>query len=80
VPDELIGSILALSTSDLINVKMTSHPASRFVSPLAAAQCVDMWSAIPFIESHRLAVIQLVKLKGGLNALDSIYLAAVVQL
>ncbi|KIW11832.1 hypothetical protein PV08_09105 [Exophiala spinifera] len=80
VPDELIGSILSLSCCHALPMKSANHPVSRFSSPLATAQCLDMWSATPFLESHRRAVVQLVKLKGGLEALDSIYLAAVVQL
>jgi len=81
ISDELIGSVLGLSSTHVINVvNRKARPASRFKSPLATAQCIDMWSAVSFIECHRLAVVQLVKLKGGLNELDSKYLASVVQL
>jgi len=81
VSDELIGSVLGLSSNHVINVvNRKDRPASRFKSPLAAAQCIDMWSTLSFIECHRLAVVQLVKLRGGLNELDSKHLASVVQL
>jgi hypothetical protein len=81
ISDELIGSVVGLSSNHVINVvNREDRPVSRFKSPLAAVQCIDMWSALPFIESHRLAVVQLVKLRGGLNELDSEYLALVVQL
>jgi hypothetical protein len=80
VPDELIGSILALSCCHVVNVQTTDHPTSRFASPLARAQCLDMLSAIPFLESHRLALVKLVTIKGGLEAFVSNHLAALVQL
>lgn len=81
ISDELIGSVMGLSCNHVINVVNQKYrPASRFKSPLAAAQCIDMWSTLPFMEFHRLAVVQLVKLRGGLNELDSKHLASVVQL
>jgi hypothetical protein len=81
VTDELIGSILALASCHQIKVRSRrSQPISRFHSPLATFQSIDMWGALPFLKPHRLAVVQLVNLRGGLSKLDSAYLAGVVQL
>jgi len=81
VTDELIGSVIALCANHQIKVICrTDWPSSRFRSPLATAQFVDMWGALPFIQPHRLAVVRLVELRGGLDKLDSKHLAGVVQL
>lgn len=81
VGDELIGSILALASCYQIKVaSRKSQPVSRFCSPLATFQSIDMWGALPFLQPHRLAVVQLVNMRGGLLKLSSSYLAGVVQL
>ena len=81
ISDELIGSVLGLScSSDVQVISRQDKPRSRFNSPLATAQYLDMWGSLNYIEAHRLAIVQLVKLRGGLAALGSAHLALVVQL
>jgi len=80
VTDELIGSVITLSANHRINVvNRKNWPTSQFRSPLAGAQCLDMWGALPFIRPHRLAVVQLVNMRGGLDKLG-LTMAGVVLL
>ena len=80
VSDELIGAIITLSTNPGINVgnkRNWSMPRSR--SPMATFQCLDIWGALPVMKPHRLAIVQLVELRGGLDQL-SLTMAGVVIL
>lgn len=78
VTDELIGAVMGLSSNHRINViTRTKWPAPRFHSPLATLQCLDMFGALPFIRPHRLAVVQMVSMRGGPQNLGS-YMAGVV--
>lgn len=81
IPDELIGSVITLAANYRVTVySRESRLKTKFQSPLATLQCLDMWGLLPLLPPHRLAVIQLVNLKGGLRGLRSKDLAGVVQL
>ena len=81
IPDELIGSVVILSGNHKINVRSREDwPKSRFYSPLATLHCLDMWGLVPMLPPHKAAVIQLVKMKGGIHMMQSKALARVVQL
>lgn len=79
--DELIGAVCALSSSAIIQVPSRKElPKSKFKSPLAAAQAIDMWGSFPLEKIHFQALLRLVRIRGGLNKLGSRYLAGTIQL
>lgn len=81
IPDELIGSVISLAANYRVTVyNREDWPKSKFRSPLATLQCLDMWGLLPLLPPHRLAVVQLVNLKGGLRGMQSTHLAGLVQL
>ena len=64
IPDELIASILVLAFQ---GPRVDSSESSRFQSPLATAQWINHHGSQMFEPEHAVALIQLVRLKGGLK-------------
>ena len=81
ITDELIASICCLSSASAETiVTKNERTASRFRSPLATIQHLDMWGTAGFSKPHYLAVMRLITLKGGLHRLSFAGLAAIIQL
>jgi len=80
ISDELIASVCCLSSASTETIVPKNVTANRFRSPLATAQHLDMWGTVGFSRPHRLAVVRLVNLKGGLHRLAFSGLAAIIQL
>lgn len=78
--DNLIGTVCCLSSASTEFISPKRTLPSRFRSPLATAQHLDMWGTAGFSQPHRLAVVRLVQLKGGLHKLAFSGLAAIVKL
>ena len=64
ISDELIASILVLAFQ---GPRVKSSESSRFQSPMAAAQWINHHGSQIFEPEHAIALIQLVRLKGGLK-------------
>lgn len=81
ISDILLGSVLGLSTNHHIRVVLKKdRPVSRFRSPFAKAQYIDLYGGIPFVKAHWFAVVQMVNIKGGLGALGSPYVSITCQM
>lgn len=80
ISDTLIATVCCLSSASAEFIVPKGVLPSRFKSPLATAQHLDMWGTAGFSEPHRLAVVRLVQLKGGLDKLAFSGLAAIIKL
>ena len=80
-PDELIGAVLVLAAADPENVIDHSlRPISRYRSPLARAQWLDVYGAQSLVPSHAMALVRLVQLKGGWKEFKTLGLAGICEL
>ncbi|KAJ9607353.1 hypothetical protein H2200_008426 [Cladophialophora chaetospira] len=70
--DELIGAVLVLGSNPPGGVpSRKSSPPSRFHSPMADAQILDQYGAFIFPATHWKALLQLVRLRGGINKIEN---------
>jgi hypothetical protein len=80
-PNELIGALLVLGTNFPEKVPNRKFcPKSRFQSPMADAQILDQYGAFMFPALHWKALVQLVKLSGGINEIEMKDIAGCCQL
>ena len=79
--DEIIAAVLILAANPRIRVDSRySYPASRFQSPLAQAQILDLIGIPQLNRIHLSGLKQLVDLRGGIDKIASTDLAGCVQL
>ena len=79
-PDELIGAVLVLTAADPIDFgEATSYSSSRFCSPLATAQWLNMYGAQPFVAAHAIGLVELIRLKGGWDQFKTDGLARIAE-
>ncbi len=79
--DEIIGAVLVLTANPQVAFKSRhSYPPLRFKSPLAQAQCVDLFSIERYPQAHAAGLKHLVHLRGGLGKMASPDLASIVQM
>ena len=79
--DAMIAGALVLAACPQISVQSRhDYPLPRFKSPLAQAQCIEMFSIQKFPRTHANGLKVLVNLRGGLDKMASPDLAALVQL
>lgn len=77
IPDELIAAVLVLATQDS---RFESSEVSRFKSPLATAQCLDLQGRLSSEPEHTRGLVTLVRLKGGLQNIKMKRLSDVIAL
>ncbi len=77
----LLGAVVALGSNfpERVPSRMFCTP-SRFHSPMADAQILDQYGAFIFPATHWRALIQLVRLSGGINRIESKDIAGCCQL
>ncbi len=74
--DEIILAILVLASHEAM--VEGERRGSPFNSPLRSAQWLNVYSSITYVEAHMKAVMELVKLRGGLENIEMYGLAETI--
>lgn len=80
INDSLILSALCMANSSSDKVKSSFRRESPFRPPLRRLQSLDIYGVTLFNQSHYMGLVQLIRLKGGLQSITMPALTAILSL